>query len=95
MCRVKAHLEKEADAATVTQFQKGVTAFMKDMLKNFKDYEPHIGESYDENGQMPLLYWVDENNSSTPYMYYFKHGLLEEKVVGVLSVHSSNLQVHL
>ncbi|ELT95364.1 hypothetical protein CAPTEDRAFT_173147 [Capitella teleta] len=75
MGKVKAYLT-ENHPNDVAEFEKNVAAFVKKVLANYDDYEPHMGESYHEDAMLPLLYWDGE----TPYMMYFKHGLLEEKV---------------
>ena len=47
------------------------------MLENFKEYQFFIGESGNQDGMVVLVEWKEE----TPYLYYFRDGLLEEKVV--------------
>ena len=38
-----------------------------------------VGESLQPDGMLALMKWDEE----TPYIYFFKHGLDEEKVVSV------------
>jgi len=38
-----------------------------------------VGESLQPDGMLALMKWEEE----TPYIYFFKHGLDEEKVVSV------------
>ena len=57
-------------------FTKNVQTFVKDVLANFKEYQPFCDESMQPNGMLALMKWDEE----TPYMCIFKHGLDEEKV---------------
>jgi hypothetical protein len=56
MKAVKAALqEKNADAETITAFEKGAQAFVKNtILANFKDYEFYTGESMNPDGMYAL-----------------------------------------
>ena len=38
-----------------------------------------VGESLQPDGMLALMKWEEE----TPYVYFFKHGLDEEKVVSI------------
>lgn len=38
-----------------------------------------VGESWNADAMCPLCYWDGE----TPYFYFFKHGVDEEKVVSI------------
>jgi len=38
-----------------------------------------VGESLQPDGMLALMKWEEE----TPYIYFFKHGLDEEKVVSI------------
>lgn len=53
------------------------------VLANFKEYEFFIGESANDEGLVALLEWKDvEVNGeqvSTPFVYFYVAGLLEEK----------------
>lgn len=75
MARVKKSLS-ESKPAEVDVFQKNVQAFIKDVIGNYKDYQLFCGESMGPDGMLALMKWDGE----TPYMYFFKHGLDEEKV---------------
>lgn len=57
-------------------FQKNVQPFIKEVLNDFKEYQLFCGESMAPDGMLALMKWEEE----TPYMYFFKHGLDEEKV---------------
>lgn len=48
-----------------------------------------VGESMAPDGMLALMKWEEE----TPYMYFFKHGLDEEKVVSRI-LFSSALDIH-
>jgi hypothetical protein len=52
MKAVKAALvAKNADAETITAFEKGASKFVKEkLLPNFKDYEFYTGESMNPDG---------------------------------------------
>lgn len=77
MKRVKAHLTKNSPD-DVDTFTKGVSKFVKGVLDEFKEYQFWFGEKSPERGFdcMPCLMRWDEE---TPYLYFFKHGLEEEK----------------
>ena len=41
-----------------------------------------LGEKMDAEGMVPLIRWeTPDGGEETPYMYFFKHGMLAEKVV--------------
>jgi len=63
-------------------FQKGCSAFVKDMMKDFKEWEFFNGESMNAEGMCALLKWetLEGDSEEAPYMYFFKHGLDAEKV---------------
>jgi len=60
-------------------FQKNVQAFVKKIIDNFKDYDFYVGENGLELDGMVVLMFYKEDGV-TPYFYYFKDGLIEEKV---------------
>lgn len=75
MARVKKALsEKKPDDVDV--FTKNVQTFVKNVLSDFKEYQLFCGESMAPDGMLALMKWDEE----TPYIYFFKHGLDEEKV---------------
>lgn len=59
------------------------TASYKSVLANFKEYQFFTGESLDPDGHIAMLDWKDEEvdgkTVSTPFVYYYVAGLLEEK----------------
>lgn len=75
MARVKKSLS-ETKPDDVDLFTKNVQTFIKDVLANFKEYQLFCGESLQPDGMLALMKWEEE----TPYVYFFKHGLDEEKV---------------
>jgi len=75
MKEIKERLAKD-NPDEVEVFQKNVQEFVKKVLKTYDDWEPYVGESYNADGMVPLVNWDGE----TPYVYFFKHGLEEEKV---------------
>jgi hypothetical protein len=75
MKAVKAKLEAD-NSPDKDIFQKNVQEFIKDVLANFKEYQLFCGENMKPEGMLALMKWEEE----TPYMYFFKHGLLAEKV---------------
>jgi len=67
---------KETNPDEVDAFQKNVQKFVMDVIGSFDDYDLYIGESYNPDAMLPLVKWDEE----TPYVFFFKHGMLEEKV---------------
>lgn len=70
---VKDKLESDDDKK---KFQTGAMAFVTEVLTEFKEYQFFVGESMNPDGMHALCKWDGE----TPYFYFFKHGLEEEKV---------------
>lgn len=75
MAEVKKYLE-ENKPAEVEIFQKNVQNFIKGVIGEFKEYQFFCGESMQPEGMLALVKWDGE----TPYLFFFKHGLDEEKV---------------
>lgn len=59
------------------------TASYKAVLANFKEYQFFTGESLNPDGHIAMLDWKDEEvdgkTVSTPFVYFYVAGLLEEK----------------
>ncbi|RDA87275.1 hypothetical protein CP532_1333, partial [Ophiocordyceps camponoti-leonardi (nom. inval.)] len=71
--------EKGAPADTITAFEKGAQAYVKEkLLPNFKDFEFYTGESMNPDGLVVLLNYREDG--VTPYVIVWKHGLKEMKV---------------
>jgi hypothetical protein len=75
MAEVKKYLEADRPKE-VDIFLKNVQAFVKDVLGDYKEYQLFCGESMQPEGMLALMKWEDD----LPVMYFFKHGLDEEKV---------------
>lgn len=72
-------IKKKLDADhpdRVNAFQKGCTAFAKELLKDYKEFQLFMGEKMDPEGALVYVKWDGE----TPYAYIFKDGIEEEKV---------------
>jgi hypothetical protein len=59
-------------------FQKQVQAYVKKVASRFDEYDFFQGESLDENGMVVLQDFSEDG--MTPYLYYFKDGVVAEKV---------------
>lgn len=59
-------------------FQKSASKFIPKLLSDYDSYETYMVSSYDVNAQLPLLKW--EDNETVPVMFFFKAGLVGEKV---------------
>jgi len=77
MKRVLERLMKD-DPDKAAEFKKGAQASVKKILGSFKDWEMFTGESMDPEGG--LIYMNYREDGVTPYLWIFKHGLIEEKV---------------
>jgi len=76
MKRVKQKLEEDkSDQLEV--FTSNAQVAVKFLLGKFKDLCFYVGESMDYDAMIPLMESVDEKTSN---FYFFKHGLIEEKV---------------
>jgi hypothetical protein len=74
MKRVKERLQADKPDQVDT-FTSKVQAFVKGVLGEFKEYQFFCGESMNPDGMLVLMKWDGE----TPYLFFFKHGLDEEK----------------
>jgi len=79
MKNVKARLEED-ESKEVDLFMSNVQKFVKDVIGNFKDYQLYCGESNHHEGMLGLLKWEEVDGAEVPFMYFFKHGLEEEKL---------------
>lgn len=62
----------------IAAIKAGLGKQVKAIIGEFKDYQFFMGESASEEGMMiPVKYAED---GTTPKIYLFKHGLIEEKV---------------
>ncbi|MRA94136.1 hypothetical protein GH868_29765, partial [Bacillus thuringiensis] len=72
--RVKDRLQTDKPDQVET-FTSKVQKFVKGFLGEFKEYQFFCGESMNPDGMLVLMKWDGE----TPYLFFFKHGLDEEK----------------
>jgi len=70
---IKAKNPERADT-----FQKNSAAFVKKVLGDFKNYEFFTGETMNTDAMVVLKNYKEDG--ITPLYYFFKDGLLEEKV---------------
>ncbi|KAE8626190.1 hypothetical protein XENTR_v10006544 [Xenopus tropicalis] len=73
---VKAKLE-ETDPDRVKPFMKGIQDRVKLILGNFKNYQFYTGERMNPDGMVALLDYREDG--VTPFMIFFKDGLISEK----------------
>ncbi|XP_028446593.1 translationally-controlled tumor protein homolog [Perca flavescens] len=73
---VKAKLE-ETNPGRVQAFVEGITPEVKKIVANLGNYQFFTGESMNPDGMVGLLDYREDN--ITPYMLFFKDGLLVEK----------------
>jgi len=76
MKRLKETLEKEDTAECVTTFTKNAPEAVKHLLGKFKDLCFYVGASMNYDGMIPVM----ENEGEKYMFYFFKHGLIPEKV---------------
>ena len=69
--------EKLSDSDKLAEFKSGAAAALKYLYQNLKSYEVYLGESINPEGSTGFLNF--EEDGVTPYMLFFKHGLVEEK----------------
>lgn len=78
MKRVSEHLE-ENNPERLKDFKACAQAQVKVIISSFKDWDFYTGESLHEHGMVALLNYREDG--ITPYMLFWKDGLVEEKVV--------------
>ena len=77
MKTVKNYLsEKQPDQ--VQEFEAKAAVHVKNIIKNFNDYEFYVGESMDPDGMVVLLNYREDG--VTPYVTIWKHGVTEMKI---------------
>lgn len=77
MKEIKSRLEEDK-SDRVADFTKNAPVEIKKILGEFKEYQFFSGESMNPEGMLALMKWEDEG--TRPVMYFFKDGLLEEKL---------------
>lgn len=78
-------LEKK-DSARAAEFKKIAQPAVKKILDTFKDWDFFTGERMNPDGMVALLNYREDG--VTPYMLFFRDGLVEMKVVSVYSCSS-------
>ena len=77
-------------------FKAGAKAEVAKILSSFKDWDFFTGESNTDGGMVALLNYREDG--ITPYMLFWKDGLVEEKVVGFKELLtpeiSTNIYIH-
>jgi len=76
MKKVLAHLT-ENNPDRCDAFKKGAQAALKEILGSFKDWQFFTGENMDPDGAVALMNYKEDG--VTPYFWFFKDGLEEEK----------------
>jgi len=71
------HLKAEGKEDRVPEFKKGAQAAMMEIMNSFKDWVLYTGESMDPEGS--LVFGNYREDGITPYFWYFKDALIEEK----------------
>merc|ERR1712187_752254 len=71
------HLKKEDKDDQIPVFKKGAQAAMADIMEKFKEWVFYTGESMNPEGMIVLGNYREDG--ITPYFWYFKHALIEEK----------------
>lgn len=76
MGKIKTRLEEAGKPEELKTFLKGAATQVKAILGEFDEWQFYLGETMNIDGMVVLVKWDGE----TPYIYFFKHGLEEEKV---------------
>ena len=77
MKKIVEHLTKE-NPDRLAEFKAKVQPVVKEkIMDSFSEFQFFMGESCNPDGMHVLVFWRDE----TPILWFFKDGLIEEKVV--------------
>nr|ACO10952.1 Translationally-controlled tumor protein homolog [Caligus rogercresseyi] len=79
MKKVVSYLEKNDQKDQVDTFKTNINKVMKDILGRFKDLQFYTGESMDPEAMIIMLEYKEVDGKDTPTLYFFKHGMIEEK----------------
>ena len=71
---------KAEDPAKEGAFKTGMMNALKKIEANFDNWQFFMGESMNPDGMIALM---DFRDDGSPYMWFFKDGLVEEKVVSI------------
>ena len=69
---------KETNPDRVKVFQEKIQPFIKKILGSFDEYTFYTGENMDPEAMVAMMFYKEDG--ITPYFYFFKDGLVEEKV---------------
>jgi len=84
MTYIKGYMKKlsdklgESNKDRVAPFQKAAQGFIKNVLAKFDDYEFYTGQSMEPEAMVILKFYKEDG--LIPYFYFFKDGVIEEKV---------------
>lgn len=76
--KVKTHLELIGKADRIPEFQKGATAFVKDIVSKFDEVQIFVGKEFNTEGGYAYCYYVNQEDTG-PTFFYFVDGMKEEK----------------
>jgi len=79
MKKITKHLEDEGKKEELAVFKANIEPAFKDLLKDYKDLSFYCGESFNTEGMSAILQYKEVDGVEKPFMYFFKHGLIEEK----------------
>jgi len=79
MKKVIKYLQDNGREGEVDDFKKNINGVMLDLLKKFKELQFFGGESCDPDAMVAMCEYKDVNGEERPVLYFFKHGLEEEK----------------
>ena len=74
---------KEEEPAREDAFKKGMMDALKKIEANFDNWQFFMGESMNPDGMVALM---DFRDDGSPYMWFFKDGTVEEKVVSTFMI---------
>jgi len=79
MKKILKHLEENDRKDEIEEFKGNINKVMKEMMGKFKDLQFFTGESMDPDAMICMVEYKDVNGTERPVLYFFKHGLREEK----------------
>ncbi|CAB4063620.1 Translationally-controlled tumor protein homolog [Lepeophtheirus salmonis] len=79
MKKVVTYLEENGKQAEVDTFKTNINKVMKELLPRFKDLQFYTGETMDPEAMIIMLEYKEVDGKDIPVLYFFKHGLNEEK----------------
>ncbi|XP_040566027.1 translationally-controlled tumor protein homolog [Lepeophtheirus salmonis] len=79
MKKVVRYLEGSGKQAEVDTFKTNINKVMKEILPRFKDLQFYTGETMDPEAMIIMLEYKEVDGKDIPVLYFFKHGLNEQK----------------